>query len=67
MRLSMNRVEFRVALAKKDTTQAKLAELLGLTPYSMSTIVNGKGVNSDLARRIAEAVDMKLEDLFFIN
>jgi len=58
----------KVERAKKNITQAKLAEVLGVSRQTINSIELGKFVPSAvLAMRIAKYFDVKMEDIFFLE
>ena len=58
----------KVERAKKNITQAKLAEVLGVSRQTINSIELGKFVPSAvLAMRIAKYFDAKMEDIFFLE
>jgi DNA-binding Xre family transcriptional regulator len=60
-----NRIE--EVLIEKNMTKQELADLTDLYPSHISEIASGKrkGVTLPIAIKIAKALDMKVEDLFF--
>lgn len=60
--------ELRVFRAKRDMTQAELAELLGVSRQTVNAIETEKYDPSlPLAFKIAEVFACRIEDLFFHN
>lgn len=58
----------KVERAKKNITQAKLAEVLGVSRQTINSIELGKFVPSAvLALRIATYFEVKMEDIFFLE
>ena len=58
----------KVERAKKNITQAKLAEALGVSRQTINSIELGKFVPSTvLALRIATYFEVKVEDVFFLE
>jgi putative transcriptional regulator len=58
----------KVQRAKKDLTQEQLAELVGVTRKTINTIENQKYIPSTyLALKMAQALDVTVEDLFQID
>ncbi len=55
----------KVERAKRDMTQAELALMIGVSRKTINTIETGKFIPSTItAFRIAEAFDLKLEQIF---
>jgi putative transcriptional regulator len=55
----------RVLRAEKDWSQADLAEMVGVSRNSINAVENGKFDPSlPLAFRIADAFELKIEDVF---
>ena len=55
----------KVERAKRDMTQAELALLIGVSRKTINTIETGKFIPSTVtAFRIAEAFNLKLEEIF---
>jgi len=56
-----------VILSQQNMTQAELSELTELYPSHISEIISGKrkGVTLPIALKIAKALKMKVEDIFF--
>jgi len=60
--------ELRVFRAKRDMTQAELAELLGVSRQTVNAIETEKYDPSlPLAFKIAEVFACRIEDLFLVN
>jgi len=58
----------KVERAKKNITQAKLAEVLGVSRQTINSIELGKFVPSAvLAMRISTYFEVKVEDIFFLE
>jgi putative transcriptional regulator len=58
----------KVERAKKDLTQEKLAELVGVTRKTINTIENRKYVPSTyLALKLAQALGVTVEEIFQID
>lgn len=58
----------KVERAKKDITQAALAEAIGVSRQSINTIEKGKFVPSTiLALKMARFFECKVEDLFILE
>mgnify|MGYP003578289568 FL=1 len=54
--------------AERDLTQAALAELVGVSRKTINTIENGVFVPSTLlALKLAQALGLKVEDLFSLD
>lgn len=51
-----------MALAKKDKTQADMAQVIGVTPATLSLIINRDVVPSDRIEQMAHAFDMKVSE-----
>jgi putative transcriptional regulator len=57
----------RVERAKRNLTQQALAELVGVSRKTINTIETGRFVPSTLvALRMARALEVSVEDLFFL-
>jgi putative transcriptional regulator len=58
----------KIERARRDLTQAALAELAGVTRKSINAIETGHMVPSIiLALKLAHALEMKVEDLFALE
>jgi putative transcriptional regulator len=58
----------KIERAKKDITQAALAEAIGVSRQSINTIEKGKFVPSTiLALKMARFFECKVEDLFILE
>lgn len=58
----------KVERARRDLTQAELADLAGVTRKSINAIETGHMVPSIvLALKLAHALDVKVEDLFALE
>lgn len=58
----------KVQRAKKDLTQEKLAELVGVTRKTINTIENKKYIPSTyLALKMAQILEVHVEELFQIE
>ncbi len=58
----------KIERARRDLTQAALAELAGVTRKSINAIETGNMVPSIiLALKLAHALEMKVEDLFALE
>ncbi len=56
----------KIQRAIKDLTQEDLAQKVGVTRQTINAIEKGKyNPSLDLAFKLAELFDMKIEDLFF--
>lgn len=66
--LNMNPDAFELALLRKGLSQSELASLIKLGPATISAAKNGvRGMRPSNARKIISALEMKLEDLFFVG
>lgn len=58
----------KVERARRDLTQAELADLAGVTRKSINAIETGNMVPSTiLALKLARALDVRVEDLFSLE
>ena len=60
--------KLKVARAEKNLSQGKLAELVGVSRQTISSIeTNQYCPSAKLARRLCIALDKKFEDLFYFE
>lgn len=57
----------RIALAKKDMTQAELAKIVGVTPATLSLIINRDEIPTGRLEQIANAFDMKVSEFLALG
>jgi putative transcriptional regulator len=58
----------KVQRAKKDLTQAQLAQLVGVTRKTINTVEKGKYLPSTyLALKLSKALDVSVEEIFQLN
>jgi putative transcriptional regulator len=58
----------KVERARRDLTQAELAEMVGVTRKTINTVEVGRFVPSTvLALKLARALDLRVEELFFLR
>ncbi len=51
--MRINRVEFAAALARKDLTVARVAELSGISVATVSAVKGGKSCSEETGRKLA--------------
>lgn len=51
--MRINRIELVAKMASKDLTAKRLAELTGLSRFTLSTIKNGKSCSKETAKKLA--------------
>lgn len=61
--MRIDRIKLVVAMAEKDLTQTKLAELAGVPRVTVNAIRNGRNCSDATAVRLAKALDMDLAEL----
>lgn len=52
----------RIALAKKDMTQAEMAKIVGVTPATLSLIINREEIPTGRLEQFATAFEMSVSD-----
>jgi transcriptional regulator with XRE-family HTH domain len=60
----MTPLERQFALKRKGITQTKIAEEIGVTPISVSDVINGHRVSDRIMRAIAERIDKDVRMVF---
>ncbi len=53
---------FRIALAKKGSTQADMAAVIGVTPATLSLILNREVIPSTRIQQMADIFGMKVSE-----
>lgn len=53
---------FRIALAMKGATQADMAAVVGVTPATLSLILNRESIPSERIKQLADAFGMKVSE-----
>lgn len=61
--MRIDRVKFAAALARADMTTVKLSKRSGISRGTISVIKGGKSCTENTARRIAEGLNVPVEDL----
>lgn len=61
--MRIDRIKLRLELAKRDMTQKKLSELSGVSRVTVNAIVNGKRCSSDVADKIALALNVDIKEI----
>lgn len=61
--MRIDRVKFTAELVKRDLTQKRLAELSGVSRVTIGAIKSGKSCSEEVARKIADVLEMPLEQL----
>ena len=61
--MRINRIKLVAELAKRDMTQAKLAELAGISRATVNYIKAGKSCTDEVGKKIADALQIPVEKL----
>lgn len=61
--MRINKYKISFIMAKKDLMQKDLAELAGMSRGNLSTIVNGKNCQPKTALKIAQALNVSVEEI----
>lgn len=61
--MRIDRIKLVAELARRDMTQAKLAELSGVSRTTINYIKGGKSCSDEVGEKIADALDMSVEEL----
>ena len=62
--MRIDRIKLIAAMARQDLTVKALAEKALVSRMTVSAMRCGKSVNENSARRVAQALDVEIEDLF---
>lgn len=62
--MRIDRIKLIAEMARKDLTVKALAEKALVSRMTVSAMRCGKSVNENSARRVAQALDVEIEDLF---
>ena len=63
MKIDINVLSLRAILYERKKTQCMLADETGISQKTINSICNGKGCRITTAQRIADALNVKLDDL----
>lgn len=58
--MRIDRVKFAAALAKKDITCKRLAELTGISRVTITNVKTGKSCSRKTAERLAEVLGLEI-------
>lgn len=61
--MRIDRVKFSTELLKRDMTQKRLAEISGVSRVTIGSIKGGKTCSAETAQRLADALEIPLEQL----
>lgn len=61
--MRIDRIKLITELAKRDMTQAKLAELAGVSRATVNYIKSGKSCTDEVGQKIACALGLEVADL----
>ncbi|MEE1061292.1 MAG: helix-turn-helix transcriptional regulator [Ruminococcus sp.] len=61
--MRIDRIKLAVAMAKRDVTQAQLAEKAGISRGTVSYIHCGKSCSNDIGVKIAKALNVSIDEL----
>lgn len=61
--MRIDRVKFLTELLKRDMTQKRLAEISGVSRVTIGYIKGGKSCSVETAQRLADALEIPLEQL----
>lgn len=62
--MSMTSLKRQFALKEKGITQHRIALDLGVADMSVSDVINGRRISDRIMRRIAEAIDKDVRQVF---
>ena len=62
--MRINTEKLRIEIYRKGYSQVWLARETGISRATLSSIMNGKSCREDTARKIADALQVKMEDLY---
>ncbi len=61
--MKLDDVKIRSLIYTKHTTQTALSDRAGVTRMTLNSICNGKSCNEATARKIADALDVQIDDI----
>ena len=62
-KMRIDRIKLLIELEKKGMSQKRLAELAGTSRTTVNNIRNGKTCTNDIGNRIAEALNVNLNEI----
>lgn len=65
--MRIDRIKLVAELARRDMTQAKLAERAGVSRATINYIKSGKSCTDEVGRKIAAALNIPVEELLETN
>lgn len=61
--MRIDRIKLVTELAKRDMTQARLAELSGVSRATINYVKGGKRCTDEVGQKIAKALNVKVKDI----
>ena len=61
--MRVDRIKLKTELVKREMRQSDLADMAGLSRATVTGIASGRSCKEETARKLADALNMPLEDL----
>ena len=61
--MRIDRIKFTTELVKRDMTQARLAELTGVSRATINYVKNGKRCTDEVGEKIAKALEVDVTEI----
>lgn len=61
--MRIDRIKLATELARRDMTQSKLAEIIGVSRTTINNIRAGKSCTDEIGRKIAKALNVDIAEI----